>query len=321
MGRNHRPVLSAKDIDGRELLAPLSKTLCLPQHCTFDPLDAQPLQVDLASAEEKQVFSSHSSFLLPCDHLCHATRNRRSVGYAHEVHKFTVHAQVAESLNDSLAAMALERERRARAPDESEFNARLSNWGGFQSRHDLFIERANDAELGKLMGCRELQRIASIAMDTLCAKRTPSRKNGELCTGVAWANVNRPRDLNFLHLHEPNAWSGVYFVRSGPPPPSGAPATAGHLVFRCGRARRPSDGDESGGSSEDAASHSYMAVPPAPGTLWCFPGTVPHCVFPIERGSGDARDEEEETFDAATARISIAINFDDRCPSPVPISS
>jgi hypothetical protein len=58
--------------------------------------------------------------------------------------------------------------------------------------------------------------------------------------------------------------------------------------------------------------HAYLAVPPRPGTLWLFPGEVPHTVLPAQIkppaiGSSSA---------GHAPRISIAVNFVDAIPPP-----
>ena len=146
-----------------------------------------------------------------------------------------------------------------------------------------------------------------------------------LARTVAWLNVNRPSDLNFLHVHEAGRWSGVYFVAAGEAPAPTAPPSAGHLLFR-GGPRRGGDIEE----AETPASHTYFAVPPTPGTLWIFPGTVPHCVLPVRPGEGQEERRAAQTGaampdgadasarpPAAGARMSIAVNFDDRAPDPI----
>jgi hypothetical protein len=147
----------------------------------------------------------------------------------------------------------------------------------------------------------------------------------------AWFNVNRASDSNLLHVHHPARWSAVYFVSAGPVEgPRHAPA--GHLVFRGGR--KPSSGR--GGSS-----NTYFAVPPEPGCLWLFPGSMPHCVFPFEQAldddavldtprtvgdhdgtqSGTVSQRGQAAGRSAAAssppRISVAINAEDAVPPPV----
>ena len=76
--------------------------------------------------------------------------------------------------------------------------------------------------------------------------------------------------------------------------------------------------------------HAYLAVPPRPGTLWLFPGEVPHTVLPAQikppaeiaaeitppvNGSSSAA--RAPAFNAGHApRISIAVNFVDAIPPP-----
>ena len=129
----------------------------------------------------------------------------------------------------------------------------------------------------------------------------------------------------------------------------------GHLLFRGGpfprtwcasyEAAAPS-GEASSGVAQASAGfrqasavpsgmaqplpHAYLAVPPRPGTLWLFPGEVPHTVLPAQikppaeiaaeitppvNGSSSAA--RAPAFNAGHApRISIAVNFVDAIPPP-----
>jgi len=79
----------------------------------------------------------------------------------------------------------------------------------------------------------------------------------------------------------------------------------GYLLFRAGGVQ--------------GSTHSFLAVPPEPGTMWLFPGGLPHCVMPfVDSGEGHARgpgghhpgDMPGDYGD----RISVAINFEDAAP-------
>ena len=186
--------LDRTTVEGRELLALLSKQLCLPQHCSFGPLGAKLQPIDLDSDE---LFSGHAAFSLPCDYGCAAARGQQVLGRADLVHTFRLKRSVADPLNAALADWSLEKERRARAPrdgDEKERNVSKSNWGGFQSCEEVFLDRHDSPDRYAAMACcRELHRLISAAMDILC-KHDTARPTaaGELCQGVAWVNVNRP---------------------------------------------------------------------------------------------------------------------------------
>ena len=309
------PVLDKVTPEGRELLAPDSKRLSLAQICKFSPLRSEPQSL---AVTDTALFTDHLFLKIPCDYQCDFARKRRRVqGMADFVHVFHVQRELAEHLNVRLAELALQKERWARARlqgEEAEANVSKSNWGGFQSHDDCFVDRTDDPEAYRRMAClRELHRLCSAAMDELCVDVDPEsrpQRVGELCGGVAWINVNRPEDLNFLHVHEEGKYSGVYFVQPGEIPPSDpkhriAGGLNGHLVFRGGMQRDGVDGE----------THSYLAVPPEAGALWIFPGTMPHCVFPRRRQAPSGSHREE--LSAAAARISVAINFDESAPPSV----
>jgi hypothetical protein len=122
----------ASSREGRELLAPLSKVLALPEFCTFEPLRASPIKIDISSGGAS-FFTSHQAMLLPCDHLCTAARGRQVQGMADTIHKFCIDSHRAGALNAALARWALKRARAAeiRSPDGEveELNVQKSNWG------------------------------------------------------------------------------------------------------------------------------------------------------------------------------------------------
>ena len=135
-----------------------------------------------------------------------------------------------------------------------------------------------------------------------------------------------------LHIHNPKELSAVYYVAEGRALPPGAARTDGCLLFRGGPSLRP-DG-------QATKAHSFMRVEPTAGTLWIFPGGVPHTVMGMESAApaemrGDdgcshrgmeprlhlEQPSSAAAMDATTtaelqaqrevtrARISIAINF------------
>ena len=119
--------------------------------------------------------------------------------------------------------------------------------------------------------------------------------------GIAWLNVNRELHYNKMHFHDPERLSAVYFVSAGAVSSRCQPA--GHLLFRGGR---------SGLSSQ--ATHSFIAVTPEPGSLWLFPGAVPHCVLPFAAVEAVARPTCPR--EDGPPRISIAFNLLADAPLP-----
>ena len=79
----------------------------------------------------------------------------------------------------------------------------------------------------------------------------------------------------------------------------------GHLLFRAGGVQ--------------GSTHSFLAVPPEPGTMWLFPGGLPHCVMPfVDSGEGHAGGPGGHPGDMPGdngSRISVAINFEDATPA------
>ena len=80
----------------------------------------------------------------------------------------------------------------------------------------------------------------------------------------------------------------------------------GHLLFRAGGVQ--------------GSTHSFLAAPPEPGTMWLFPGGLPHCVMPFSDGgeahAGGPREPPADLGD----RISVAVNFEEAAP-PLAVTS
>ena len=304
--------------------AHLQKVL-LSRHHTFEPLHRPADDVPLSSAAASNLFSSHAQHLLPNDTNCAAQREL-APGSLSPVHCFSFIAAIAEPLNKRLTALAMDLERR-----RDETGVHKSNVGGYQSTADLFFMLGcDDAE--RLSTCRELHALVSAAVDELRgatgdgeareeAPTAAEEDDGDDADGLpnllddesaepfgawpwrlgkpptssplllhpacAWLNVNRKSDSNTVHIHHPQRWSAVYFVASGPGASSPPPPPAGHLILRGGR------------QSKGSASHTYLAVPPTPGTVWFFGGSIPHCVFPLE----PQQDEEEDVEIASYTRV------------------
>jgi len=228
-------------------------------------------------------------------------------------------------------------------------------------------EGATTAEAEELSerqwGCRQLHRVCSMAMQVLGSEQVypddaggaPPHSGGQHAAARAWFNVNRGASFNTIHVHDMRRWSAVYFVADGmggaPDGSSGeaeaeaeaeaeesdpldaldTPHTLGsrpphlsrHLIFRGGLAPP----QPSGSASKVEASHCYVAAPPTPGTLWLFPGSVPHCV--LGDCLGDADDNAPSPLDRSAeldcdevkpdeaARISVAVNFSE-AKAPLP---
>ena len=162
--------------------------------------------------------------------------------------------------------------------------------------------------------CQELHRVACAAIDDLQRASGggagPPEANAGRPGSVAnfshranaWLNVNRADDVNLMHVHQQGRLSATYYVAGSQPAEH---SLDGRLVFRTG-ARKRHKGEAS------PASHAYMSVPPVPGTLWLFPGSVPHRVFGMSGASG----QQDCTRGMWAPRISVALNFlDAECPA------
>jgi len=181
---------------------------------------------------------------------------------------------------------------------------------GAKGATGLLTEAAD--ELTGLRHCRELHRVASEALDQLSRDQTvqkngregvPEGWNAAQCKtptrfhqASAWLNVNRADDVNLLHVHPRDKLSATYYVTAGAA--SRAPLLGGRgesasnldgcLVFRAGASVR-ADGRPA------ETSHSYMNVPPVPGALWIFPGSVPHVVMGMSQPDGTPSAADDPT--------------------------
>lgn len=297
-----------------------SRDLGLPSSATFAPLEeyAEGAATSL-EVEDCNTFSSHVRFELPCDKGCKQAIWSK-IGRGDWIHCFTVSDALAVPLNERLRVASLQSEMAADLADPGDDAAGVlkTNWGGFQSKTSIFDPVQHDPALHERFSCyRDLHAIASAALDELGmgqdehpAECPHAKKDGELHSAYAWININRSSDLNFMHTHDPQRMSAVYFVSSGALKQE---SNGGRLLFRGGRAS----------SSTFEHSHSFLAVPPTPATLWLFPGSVPHAVLghiAVEdppRNPCTGRSNHTIAAEAARAqgqapedaRISVAINF------------
>lgn len=263
------------------LIAADCPPLALPSTCTFAPVHETGHSVNV---REHHIFSHHERTKLPCDAGC-AALGGHVPGKHHWIHCLTLQPQVSDSINKSLFAMALEAER-------SEAGIRKTNVGGFQSAHHLFEPVVADANVE----VRRLHMVVSAAitevsdMEHLYADAASRPRAGEPHRAYAWLNCNRASDYNALHVHDRSRWSAVYFVSAGEYGPGGKPG--GQLILR--------------GGGCGSTTHSFLAVHPVPGTLWLFPGSVPHTVL------GAAHELQGiERASRGKARVSVAVNFVD----------
>ena len=155
-------VLDASTAEGIALIAHTSKSCGVPPHSSFELLDragaAMPLSPD-ASAW----FSRHEVHRLPCDSgLTRLARYKSRMGFADELHCFTMQQAAAEPLNVRLNTLAHSTEK---SSEHSGVNR--SNQGGFQSRADLFTTR-EDADADRRSSvCRMLHSALAVALQEL----------------------------------------------------------------------------------------------------------------------------------------------------------
>lgn len=327
--------------------AKTSSTLKLPTACTFVPIDlAHGVDVPL-SKEGALTFASHTMFELPCDHRFHEVRflseseqadvreRGTSEQLADVIHRFTLRKRLKTRLSARLTKWAVLKERLAMLARQqstppvpgigSISGVRKTNRGGYQSYHDIFCGQEDASLHRSLAGAREVHRIAGASMDELglAHSQYPDEATrayaGEVHPACGWVNVNRENHSNCLHVHRIDRWSAVYFVNNGEA--ADAVGSAGPLIFRGGPLPLPPPPAIPIPTAPQAApaTHSFMAVPPDAGSLWLFPGDIPHAVMRAQLPPG-----VESAYQPGGAgggvrgdpRISIAINFEHACPPP-----
>ena len=333
-----RRSLSPTDAEIRARLLAAKTNLSLPSSTIFERLSTQPVEVMELRGKAQKLFLAHLTYRLPCEDASHLHDT---------IHRFVLRFDHSTKLNEAVLKWALHKEAKAASlsalldPPEpgrgSDAGYRLSNQGGFQSYPDIFdanprVSEDDDDELAGREAARLLHMIASRAVNEIDGCGAPTKLRG----AYGWLNVNRPGDYNSLHTHPKNRWSAVYYVDSGKPQlmtrrevANGSDDNddvtvlssdiAGHLVFR-------------GGSRTSPTVRSYLALPPVPGILCLFPGSIPHCVLdngPIDpaQSKWKAKDRGidgqcESCADSCPGpshshpRISIAMNFRDAAPPP-----
>jgi hypothetical protein len=332
------------------LLAHDSGAHALNPSARFEPLQQDGVEQRL-SVQGARLFSSHRTFQLPrsddspgvdtVHHFVLATD--RSARLNEGLKKFAlVKERQAKAASRAGASPDEARNGSGGLPHpmhRSTAGVLISNEGGFQSYSDLFDYADILDQLGPHEGgaavrqtttlqlnewgraefdeesvrgrrhCHELHRVASAAVDELglgCTSGCPSMANQNAAShslhrANAWLNVNRATDENIMHVHSAQRWSATYYVAA---PPESIEKLDGRLLFRSGN-KRKADGQPS------HISHSFMTVPPVPGSLWLFPGSVPHRVLGVTMAGGRAQKVDPAERGMWAPRISIAINFID----------
>lgn len=267
--------------------------MALPSTATFEPLEPDATNV-LLSVAAQRTMSTHTTYELPCE-LENEGTPQGQVQQFDSVHRFTLQRRVSKPLNERLIKLAARKEQLAQECEmrlvhippgpQSDAGVVKTNRGGYQSYHDLFEDNAPRA-------CNDLRELVSVALteivglehkttgectsyegDDACLMPAPGGLHG----AYAWFNVNRGTNSNAVHQHDIDRWSAVYFVSDCEPNAPGSPCPeSSHMLFRCGPKAMPSPFD--GTASLSPCSHSYMSVAPLPGSLWIFPGSIPHAV-------------------------------------------
>ncbi|GMG84084.1 hypothetical protein LNKW23_32980 [Paralimibaculum aggregatum] len=188
------------------------------------------------------------------------------------------HMPDAARLNDALEAAIL-------AKEAETASVHHSNWGGWQSPHDLDVWGGPEA-------VAVIETAQQIAGKLTCDRQ--GRPVAPRWAMNAWANVNRQGQGNEFHTHPGAFWSATYYVRDGGV--AADPSLGGEFEIADPRGIAPAmlapqltiatRGAGSMGVSE--------TVRPVEGMLMLFPSWLSHGVRPY---NGDR------------LRISIALNL------------
>jgi len=357
----------------------LKDGIALQNGATFDLLSPRKTSMPLTGAVASEMFESHTAFYLPCEgsaehNVIHKFVVRDTRVLNEELEDWALFREGKYSAA-RIAILA-----RTGVPSQlKDLGKVVSNRGGYQSMANLWDVGPWDARacsqfvddpgqpatrrFGQPAGqppapqemvgrkhCRVLHRIASQALEQIRQAATDANRGApssvtparaRISPGSAWLNVNRGSDVNLLHVHDRERLSGTYYVTGGHPatvavgaPPTEGASLDGCLVFRAGAMPCAA-----GGASH--TTHSYLPVPPVPGELWIFPGSVPHAVLgsdggaaahappprpvllsdlllarPTRDADGPTPSEQEAQRGLWRPRISIAMNFVEGVPYP-----
>ena len=281
--------------------APSRESTGVIEAAPFASLDPCARDVPLTSRTGKARFAAHTAYAIRIDHTCSTRLASQSptssasaseyAPFAQEVHRFNLPSSFAALLNGRLAEWALGKERQAAhlmaagGAAGGAAGVQKTNVGGYQSAPDIFEAPYDVSALAEV---HELLTIALGEVSTVDNPTTHSSDALDALTG--WLNVNRGNDHNALHVHVPDKWSAIYYVDAGPAADDTVAFPDGHLIFRAGAEGR-------GGNAS-----THYAVRPVAGTMWLFPGGIPHAVLGFLDGGKGGRQER-------MPRISLAANY------------
>jgi uncharacterized protein (TIGR02466 family) len=172
------------------------------------------------------------------------------------------------ALNEALEKVILDQQ-------SSDSGIKLSNRGGWQSKHDFprWGGEAAKALVGKA--------VELAGAHTVTANSAPPQWRVD-----SWANISGDGDFNMPHIHGGSFWSAVYYVRAGE-------GEGGQLVLhdpRMPQLRMHAPGVQ----FKDVGPELRVMIKPSSGLMVLFPAWLSHSVEPWE-GKG--------------RRISVAMNI------------
>ena len=202
------------------LRASENHNLSLSAAADFEQVDPSSFEDVKLGSGGASIFLSHITHRLACDPRSRGL-GRGRIGSYDTIHRFNVAPALSGPLNERLRELALNKESDAReiaegARDGLSASVSLSNWGGYQSHHQIFDGFENDpVARDTYSSCRELHGIASAAMDELLGPIDGGALGAAALHPLyGWLNVNRSSDLNFMHVHAPDRYTSLNFPTS-----------------------------------------------------------------------------------------------------------
>ncbi len=141
-----------------------------------------------------------------------------------------------------------------------------SNINGWHSETDLFIRK--EESFKKL--CSILMSETTRILCSVSKNFDPTKYDG---TFGGWININPKGGANSAHHHQPNDWSGVFYVRQ----PEVNDMNSGMIEF-VNPCQQSSELARKGFA--DAGFDPFWRIRPKPGQIVLFPSYLVHSVYP-----------------------------------------
>ncbi len=153
----------------------------------------------------------------------------------------------------------------------NEPSLKVSNINAWHSQQDLFIRK--EESIKKL--CSILMKETTRALCSISKTFDPNKFDGHF---GGWININPKGGSNASHHHQPNDWSGVFYVEQ----PEISEGASGMIEF-INPCQQSSELARKGFS--DAGFEPFYRIRPKVGEIVIFPSYLVHSVYPNESDS------------------------------------